>query len=234
MEVSGLMGQMPSRLGHQPTMSSGTGRSRRAHRQHGPPARSRRSGGLRSRRRLYRSGCASYVFTLVGVDRPVAQAGQRGAFSRRRSPAIHIADVDARHCRSPALWPRAQIRRTLAQYAQLRDVIAMLGLGAIVAGRPACRGASEAPRTLSDTALFATGQFTGQKGRVVSLEDALDGCERILADELSREPVRALYMIGAISGQARAPDRSGRMSPLMSHSSMSPRILLPFEFCRTR
>ncbi|MFZ1244538.1 MAG: hypothetical protein WAR41_05665, partial [Azonexus sp.] len=43
-----------------------------------------------------------------------------------------------------------------------------------------------------------TEQFTGLKGKLVSLNDALDGCERILRDEFKDVPESALYMIGAI------------------------------------
>jgi len=43
-----------------------------------------------------------------------------------------------------------------------------------------------------------TEQFTGHKGRTVSLEDALTGCERILNDEFAEAPERQLYMVGAI------------------------------------
>ena len=45
---------------------------------------------------------------------------------------------------------------------------------------------------------FTTEQFTGLKGKLVSLKDALDGCERILRDEFKDYPESALYMIGAI------------------------------------
>jgi F-type H+-transporting ATPase subunit beta len=45
---------------------------------------------------------------------------------------------------------------------------------------------------------FTTKQFTGLEGKLVSLEDALDGCERILGDEFKDTPESALYMIGAI------------------------------------
>ena len=107
MEVSGLMGQMPSRLGYQPTMSTNWPLSKSA----SPTRTAARS--RRSRRSTFPQTTLPIRlrftrFHTFGVDRPVAQAGQRGAFSRRRSPAIHIADVDARHRRSPALWPRAR------------------------------------------------------------------------------------------------------------------------------
>jgi F-type H+-transporting ATPase subunit beta len=49
---------------------------------------------------------------------------------------------------------------------------------------------------------FTTEQFTGLTGKLVSLEDALDGCERILRDEFKDYPESALYMIGAV-GEAK-------------------------------
>jgi F-type H+-transporting ATPase subunit beta len=45
---------------------------------------------------------------------------------------------------------------------------------------------------------FVTEAFTGKTGRQVALEDALTGCERILADEFSDRPERSLYMIGDV------------------------------------
>ena len=45
---------------------------------------------------------------------------------------------------------------------------------------------------------YTTGQFTGYEGRVVSIEETLVGCERILADEFREIPEQRLYMIGAI------------------------------------
>ncbi len=45
---------------------------------------------------------------------------------------------------------------------------------------------------------FTTEQFTGHEGKRVALDDALDGCERILNDEFSDYPERALYMIGTV------------------------------------
>ncbi|MCW8814471.1 MAG: hypothetical protein OQK59_00615, partial [Chlorobium sp.] len=48
-------------------------------------------------------------------------------------------------------------------------------------------------------AFFATEQFTGIKGKLVPLEETIDGCERILKDEFRDYPESALYMIGRIS-----------------------------------
>ena len=58
---------------------------------------------------------------------------------------------------------------------------------------------------------FTTEQFTELKGKLVSLKDALDGCERILRDEFKDYPESGLYMIGAIAeakktAEAKKPD----------------------------
>jgi F-type H+-transporting ATPase subunit beta len=54
---------------------------------------------------------------------------------------------------------------------------------------------------------FTTEQFTGLTGKLVSLKDALDGCERILHDEFKDYPESALYMIGAI-GEAKGKPKT--------------------------
>jgi F-type H+-transporting ATPase subunit beta len=45
---------------------------------------------------------------------------------------------------------------------------------------------------------YTTSQFSGIKGKEVSLDDALNGCERILQDEFKDLPESAFYMVGTI------------------------------------
>lgn len=45
---------------------------------------------------------------------------------------------------------------------------------------------------------FTTEHFSGLRGRFVSREDALAGCEQILNDEFMSYPEQSLYMIGPI------------------------------------
>jgi F-type H+-transporting ATPase subunit beta len=93
-----------------------------------------------------------------------------------------------------------EIRRTLAQYEDLKDVIAMLGLEQLAPeDRNVVARARRLERFLTQP-FFATEQFSGIKGEIVSLKDSLDGCERILRDEFKDYPERALYMIGTIDG----------------------------------
>ena len=50
---------------------------------------------------------------------------------------------------------------------------------------------------------FTTSHLTGREGRSVSLEETLDGAERILGDELAEAPESAFYMVGSL-GEAEA------------------------------
>ncbi|MEO7863665.1 MAG: F0F1 ATP synthase subunit beta, partial [Nitrospirales bacterium] len=104
-----------------------------------------------------------------------------------------------------------EVRRTLAQYAELKDIIAMLGLEQLsLADRKVVARARRLERFLTQP-FFTTEQFSGLKGQLVSRKDALDGCERILRDEFKDYPEHALYMIGAID-QAEEKARSGNLA----------------------
>src|ERR1019366_6020426 len=85
-----------------------------------------------------------------------------------------------------------------AQYAELKDIIAMLGLEQLSADDRRVVGRARRLERFLTQPFFATEQFTGLKGKLVSLKDSLDGCERILRDEFKDYTESALYMIGAI------------------------------------
>jgi F-type H+-transporting ATPase subunit beta len=100
-----------------------------------------------------------------------------------------------------------EIRRTLAQYAELKDIIAMLGLEQLSPQDRKVVGRARRLERFLTQPFFTTEQFTGLKGKLVSLKDALDGCERILRDEFKDYPESALYMIGTID-EAKAKDKA--------------------------
>jgi F-type H+-transporting ATPase subunit beta len=100
-----------------------------------------------------------------------------------------------------------EIRRTLAQYEDLKDIIAMLGLEQLSPEDRNVVGRARRLERFLTQPFFTTEQFTGLKGKLVSLEDALDGCERILKDEFRDHAESALYMIGRI-GEANGKAKS--------------------------
>ena len=92
-----------------------------------------------------------------------------------------------------------EVRKTLAQYQDLKDIIAMLGLDELSReDRRIVNRARRLERFLTQP-FFTTGQFTGYQGRVVSLSETLEGVEKILQDDFYDYPEQALYMIGSIN-----------------------------------
>ena len=74
----------------------------------------------------------------------------------------------------------------------------MLGLEQLSAADRSVVGRARRLERFLTQPFFTTEQFTGLKGKLVSLDDALDGCERILHDEFKNVPESAFYMIGTI------------------------------------
>ncbi len=198
MEVSGLMGQMPSQLGYQPTMSTElSGLEERI--------ANTRAGAITSIQAVYvpaddlTDPAAVHVFSHLSASIVLS----RKRASEGLYPAIDLLQSNSKMATPGIVGDRhyqlaQQIRRTLAHYDELKDVIAMLGLEQLSpADRKEVARARRLERFLTQP-FYATEQFTGIKGRLVSLADSLDGCERILADEFKDTPESALYMIGAI------------------------------------
>ena len=90
------------------------------------------------------------------------------------------------------------IRKTLARFEELKDIIAMLGLEQLSPEDRNVVGRARRLERFLTQPFFTTEQFSGIKGKVVSLSDAIDGCERILNDEFKDYPESAFYMIGSI------------------------------------
>jgi F-type H+/Na+-transporting ATPase subunit beta len=197
-EVSGLMGQMPSRLGYQPTM--GTELAELEER-----IANTDKGAVTSIQAVY---VPADDFTDPAAVHTFSHLSASIVLSRKRAseglyPAINPLESSSKMAAPGIIGERhyllaQEIRRTLAQYAELKDIIAMLGLEQLSpADRSTVARARRLERFLTQP-FFTTEQFTGIGGRLVSLEDALEGCERILRDEFRDYPESALYMIGKI------------------------------------
>jgi F-type H+-transporting ATPase subunit beta len=198
MEVSGLMGELPSRVGYQPTLASDLA-------------------GLEERICTTASSSitsvqAVYVpaddFTDPAAVHTFAHLSSSVVLSRKRAsqglyPAIDPLESGSKMLMPPVVGDRhyrvsQDVRRTLAQYEELKDIIAMLGLDELSrTDRQTVNRARRLERFLTQP-FFTTEQFTGHSGRLVPLAQTLSDCERILGDEFSDLPERALYMIGSV------------------------------------
>jgi len=208
-EVSGLLGQMPSRLGYQPTM--GTELSQLEER-----IANTDTGAITSIQAVY---VPADDFTDPAAVHTFSHLSASIVLSRKRAseglyPAIDPLQSSSKMATPGIVGERhyllaQEIRRTLAQYAELKDIIAMLGLEQLSPeDRNVVARARRLERFLTQP-FFTTEQFTGLKGKLVSLEDALGGCERILRDEFKDYPESALYMIGAVD-EAKEKTKSAK------------------------
>ncbi len=197
-EVSGLMGQMPSRLGYQPTMSTELSALEER-------IANTDSGAITSIQAVY---VPADDFTDPAAVHTFSHLSASIVLSRKRASEGLYPAVDPLQSSSKMATPGVvgerhfavaqETRRTLAQYADLKDIIAMLGMEQLSReDRNVVARARRLERFLTQP-FYTTGQFTGMEGKVVPLAESLDGCERILQDEFEDYPESALYMIGAV------------------------------------
>ena len=197
-EVSGLMGQIPSRVGYQPTLATELAELEER-------ICSTRNGAITSVQAVY---VPADDFTDPAA---VHTFGHLSAFillSRKRASEGLLPAIDPLQSGSNLLTPHVvgerhygiaqEVRRTLSTYEELKDIIAMLGLEELsAADRAAVNRARRLERFLTQP-FFTTERFIGKPGKEVKLEDTLSGCERILADEFADRPEQSVYMIGTI------------------------------------
>ena len=207
-EVSGLMGHMPSRVGYQPTLATELSQLEER-------ICNTKSGAITSIQAIY---VPADDFTDPSAVHAFSHLSASILLSRKRASEGFYPAVDLLESNSKMLMPHivgdrhyqtAQaIRQTLATYEQLKDIIAMLGLEELSQGdRQVVYRARRLERFLTQP-FFTTTQFTGLEGKIVELEDALDGCDRILNDEFSEVSEKALYMIGKIEEVVREEKKS--------------------------
>ncbi len=207
-EVSGLLGQLPSRLGYQPTLSTELASLEER-------ITSNRNGAITSVQAVY---VPADDFTDPAVVHTFGHLSASIVLSRERAsrglyPAIHPLKSESRMLRPAIVGSRhyhiaRQVRATVAHYETLKDVIAMLGMDELSQhDQQIVKRARRLERFLTQP-FFVTERYTGLSGRWVSLEDTLTGCECILNDEFTDAPEHVLYMVGGIA-EARQRVREG-------------------------
>jgi F-type H+-transporting ATPase subunit beta len=198
MEVSGLMGQLPSRVGYQPSLATDLAELEER-------ICTTSSGAITSVQAVY---VPADDFTVPSAVHAFAHLSATVVLSRKRASEGLYPAMDPLKSMSEMLLPQVvgerhyriagDVRHTLANYEELKDIIAMLGMEELSReDRRTVNQARRLERFLTQP-FFTTEQFTGREGKMVDVDDTLDGCERIMNDEFHDEPERALYMIGGV------------------------------------
>ncbi len=195
-ELSGLLGRLPSRMGYQPTM--GTELAELEER-----ICSTSKAAITSIQAVY---VPADDLTDPSAVHTFSHLSASIVLSRKRAGEGFYPAVDHLQSRSNMLQPRVvgqrhydvarEVRKTLSNYEDLKDIIAMLGIEELSRDdRNTVFRARRLERFLTQP-FFTTVQFTGIEGRFVDIEETISGCERILNDEFSKVPESTLYMIG--------------------------------------
>jgi len=207
MEVSGLMGRIPSRLGYQPTLATELSQLEER-------ICNTRSAAVTSIQAVY---VPADDFTDPSAVHVFGHLSASIVLSRDRASQGLYPAVEPLGTNSSMLVPHVvgqthyhvarQVRNTLAEYNELKDIIAMLGMEELSEDdRNTVRRARQLERFLTQP-FFVTEKFTGHEGRFVSREDAITGCKRILEDEFADLDESELYMIGGVDEVYESKDK---------------------------
>lgn len=197
-EVSVLLGQMPSRVGYQPSL--------------GTDIADLEERIVSSENAAITSIQAVYVpaddFTDPSAVHTFAHLSSSIVLSRARAAQGLYPAVDPLASSSNMLTPQivgerhyrvaVAVRKCLAEYEELKDIIAMLGFDELPEhDQQTVLTARKLERFLTQP-FFTTFQFTGMEGRSVDLEKTIDGCERILAGEFNYLNENDFFMVGDV------------------------------------
>ena len=205
-EVSGLLGRMPSRVGYQPTL--GTELADLEER-----ICSTSQGSMTSVQAVY---VPADDFTDPAATHTFAHLSASIMLSRKKASEGLYPAIDPLRSYSRLLTPSTvsakhyqvarEVKNTLAEYEELKDIIAMLGLEELSEkDRATVRQARQLERFLTQP-FFSTEAMTTTPGKFVRLADTVTSCERILSGEFADRDEGEFYMIGTVDDLVRKPE----------------------------
>lgn len=197
-EVSVLLGQIPSRVGYQPSL--GTDIANLEER-----ISSTADAAITSIQAVY---VPADDFTDPSAVHTFAHLSSSIVLSRVRAAQGLYPAVDPLSSSSNMLTPlivgerhykvAVAVRKCLAEYEDLKDIIAMLGFDELPEkDQQTVLTARKLERFLTQP-FYTTYQFTGMEGRSVDLEKTIEGCERILSGEFNYLSENDFFMVGDI------------------------------------
>jgi len=197
-EVSALLGRMPSAVGYQPTLAEEMGMLQER-------ITSTKTGSITSIQAVYvpaddltdpsPATTFAHLDATVVLSRQIAELGIYPAVdpldstSRQLDPLI----VGQEHYDTAR-----RVQQTLQRYKELKDIIAILGMDELSEeDKRVVTRARKIQRFLSQP-FFVAEVFTGSPGKYVALKDTIKGFQGILAGEYDDIPEQAFYMVGSI------------------------------------
>jgi F-type H+-transporting ATPase subunit beta len=197
-EVSALLGRIPSAVGYQPTLAEEMGTLQER-------ITSTKKGSITSVQAVYVPADdltdPSPATTFAHLDATVVlsrQIAELGIY-----PAIDPLDSTSRQL-DPLIVGQDHydvalaVQRTLQRYKELKDIIAILGMDELSeVDKLTVTRARKIQRFLSQP-FFVAEVFTGSPGKYVPIKETIRGFKGIIAGDYDHLPEQAFYMVGSI------------------------------------
>ena len=207
MEVSALLGRMPSAVGYQPTLSSDIGALEER-------ITSTRRGSITSFQAIYVPAddytdpgivtTFAHLDAVVALERSIAEQGIYPAVDPLTSSSRIL---DPRFVGDEHYQTARGVQAVLQRYRELQDIIAILGMEELSEeDKHTVMRARKVQRFLSQP-MFVAETFTGQAGKYVPLRETVRGFKEILEGKWDHLPEQAFYMVGAIEEAAEQAEK---------------------------
>ncbi len=198
MEVSALLGRMPSAVGYQPTLASDMGQLQER-------ITSTRRGSITSMQAVYVPAddysdpapvaTFAHLDAVLSLERSLAAQGLYPAVnplvssSRILDPNI----VGEAHYRTAR-----EVQRILQRYEDLQDIIAILGLDELAEEDRILVGRARRIQRFLTQPFHVGEKFIGIPGVFVPIEETIRGFQEIIEGKHDELPEQAFYMVGTI------------------------------------
>ncbi len=198
MEVSALLGRMPSAVGYQPTLSTEIGDLQER-------ITTTKDGSITSFQAVY---VPADDYTDPGIVTTFGHLDANVSLDRALAAQFLFPTVDPLASNSRILEPAvvgeehyevAQgVQRVLQRYKDLQDVIAILGIEELSEEDQITVGRAQRIQRYLTQPFYVGEVFTGIPGRYVPVAETVRGFKEILEGKHDDLPVQAFYMVGII------------------------------------
>lgn len=211
MELSALLGRMPSAVGYQPTLGTDVGELEER-------ITTTKKGSITSFQAIYVPAddytdpgiVATYghLDAIVALERSIAELGIYPAVdpltstSRILDPAI-VGEEHYQVARG--------VQRTLQRYRELQDIISILGMEELSDEDKLTVNRARRIQKFCSQPFHVAEQFTGIPGKYVPVKETVRGFKEILEGKHDNLPEAAFYMVGTID---EAVEKAKQMSEL--------------------
>jgi F-type H+-transporting ATPase subunit beta len=216
-EVSGMLGRLPSRVGYQPTLTTEISDLQER-------IASIAGAAITAIEAVYVPAddfsdpavveTFRHLDSSIVLSRDMAAEGLYPAIDPLNSASILL---DPRVVGEEHYAVAEEVRKTIARYRELQEIISLLGVDELSVEDRAVVGRARRLQRFLTQPFLVTEQFTGFAGKSVPIEETLKGCRAILGGDGDRWAENVFYMVGTLD-DARAKEAEGErvaeLSPL--------------------